>query len=768
MADTDAQATPPNTPNGATTGDTSSQPLSLAAIRGSSYPLPAQATPGQIVDYIWRLWQAQDPDAFWRMRIAARNLLLAEGFQWLDWNSRYSTWAPIPAVEGKTQATINYIRPVLQSRTQRILSAELDWRSTPVSNDLEDRDKATVAERLVKSRYTQLGMDAKVRTAFWLADCCGVSFLKGFWNPDVGPMSNGTILLPDPTTQQLTEYPVTPDGQPIVDPQTGGPHPEPPNALQYRPGDTDTAVRTLFNLRCNPDAWGWTPNDGLRWLIDAELAPITVVKARYGALAKDLTPTDDQPQLAQYQRLLRGITGRPATLWGGPSIVLTPPLTTPVPDQQLVLLMEYWEIPTQELPQGRLIVLAGHTLLYDGPLPQGFVPYAPVYSTKKPFDPYGHAIVLDMDSPQTIVNEQWSLLQEEIRRDVVGQYIGFDLPGMFDQLSSEQDAHVKIPLRSGFMGRGVQDIVQRMPHATINPARLELIDRARAAIFDIGAFHEIQRGQVPPGVDSGIAVQLLQEAENAQLDDTIRSLKDSLIQWGRQQLGLARWGYGPQEKRWLPGADPTKLYLTESVTGLDLPDPDLVHLDLEGFKPKSDAARRAELTDLASRQLISGPQLIELLDIGRGLEAIFPSESRHYDRARAENLAFQKGDYKFIQAPAPGHTQLPGEPPPPMMPAAVYPDGSPFLLPSEDNDAIHITVLQDITLDNSQPWAVRQAALLHTAEHRANQAAKQQQAMAAAMPPAPEEGGPPGGPVAAQRANAPEIRGTPQLHVVTG
>lgn len=762
----DATPTPPDTPHGALTAGAPPDALSLTDIRGSSYPLPGQATPAAIVDYVWRLWQAQDPDAWWRMRNAARYLLLAEGFQWLDWNQRSNTWAPQPLMEGRTQATLNYIRPVLRSRIQRIQSAQLAWRSVPTSNDAEARDRATVAQRLLTTRYRMLEMDSKTRMARWLADCNGVSFFKSFWNPDVGPMANATRVLPHPVTGTLTTYPVDAQGEPLMHPETGDPQTEPPNAFQYRPGDTDTALRTLFNLRCNPEAWGWTPQEGMRWIIDAELTPISVVKARYGQLAKDLLPTDDQPQLTQYQRLLRAITGRPVTGAGGPIGLLTPPINTPVPDQSTVLLMEYWEVPTAELPSGRLIVVGGHTLLYDGPLPQGFVPYVPVYCDRKPFDPYGHAIVQDLDSPQCLINEQWSLLQEEIRRDVVGQYIGYDIPGLFDQLSSEPDGHVKIPLKSGFLNRGVQDLVQRMPHATINPARLEIIDRARAAIFDFGSFHGIQQGQVPPGVDSGIAIQLLQEAENAQLDDTIRTLKESNLLWGRQQLALARWGYGPQEERYLPGEDPTKLYLTESITGLDLPDPDLISLDLDGFKPTSDAARRAEITDLASRGLISGPQAVEILDLGRGFEGIFPSQTRHYDRARAENLAIQKGEVRFIPAPAPGSTPQPGMPPV-TMPAAVYPDGSPYLLPSEDNDEIHIAAHQDVALDNAQPWAVRQNVLLHIAEHRANLQAKAG-ALNGPPLPAPGEGGPPGGPLTTPRANAPLIRGQPQPHTITG
>lgn len=159
--------------------------------------------------------------------------------------------------------------------------------------------------------------------------------------------------------------------------------------------------------------------------------------------------------------------------------------------------------------------------------------------------------------------------------------------------------------------------------------------------------------------------------------------------------------------------------------------------------------------------------MIELLDLGRGLEGIFPTQTRHYDRARAENLAIQKGEVQFIPAPAPGSTPQPGMPPV-TMPAAIYPDKSPFLLPSEDNDEIHIAAHQEIALDNAQPWAIRQNVLLHIAEHRANLAAKQAAANPAPLP-APLEGGPPGPALSDPRANAPERpAGRPQLHTITG
>jgi hypothetical protein len=45
-------------------------------------------------------------------------------------------------------------------------------------------------------------------------------------------------------------------------------------------------------------------------------------------------------------------------------------------------------------------------------------------------------------------------------------------------------------------------------------------------------------------------------------------------------------------------------------------------------------------------------------------------------------------------------------------------DDSPLLLPQDDDHAIHIDVHNEVALDDSQQWPVRQAMLMHIATHR--------------------------------------------------
>ena len=724
--------------------------------RGGSYPA-LNASPVAKADYVQTLLNDSEGDAMLRYKRATQAFLFSDGRQHIDWTTRDKAWREQPTPEGRLYVTMNYIRPILRSRMQRMVSAELMWRTIPTGNDHEARDRATTATNFTKNRWEKLEMDAKVRQALWFAYHSGVAALKTFWNPAIGPLTPATLIVPHPagllhpdTDEQgapnpqagqpvMLPYPVNQQGQPLADEQ-GNPAPiDAEDVFRYRPGDTDTALRSIFNIRLNPDAWGFMLDEGFRWLLDSELVPISVVKERYGERAKNVSSLSNSTAGRNYERIIKSLS---ATLGvTSPGGDLASGRAGQIPDKDLTLLTEYWEAPSEMLPQGRLLVASGTTLLYpldeaEEGLPQGFVPFVPVYDERRPFDGYGRGVVEDLIAPQKVINRQWESELEQQMRDGVGQWIMWNIPGLSDQITNMSGAHIQIPTQSAVANRSIGDVVQKVPPAGFNPSRWRLIEEAKATLFDIGAFHEIQRGQVPPGVDSGVAVQYLQEAENAQLHDPVRNLKRSLIQWARQQLKMARWGYGKNEQRWIPVHRPDLGFLVESVAGSDLPDPDEIEIDLEGFRPTSQAAMRAEIKEFVANGWMDPRQGLLLMDLGRGVEGVFESQTRHYARARMENLAIEKGDV----------VQVPAEPTIPTAPlgyALIHKDQTPLLLPADDDHLIHIPVHQEIALDNSKPWPTRMVALLHLAEHRFMLAQTMMQAATATAEPEKDTGSAP-------------------------
>jgi len=669
-----------------------------------------------MVRYVKRLIEDTDADAMIRYREATRNLLFADGRQHIDWSLREKSWKDLPTSEGQVRVTMNYIRPILRSRVQRLMSSDLAWRVIPPSNRHEDRDQATVATNLLDARWKGEEMDSKARMAIFLADTCGVAYFKKFWNPTIGPLSTAKVTAPHPATAQPVQYPVDQQGNVLAD-DMGNPLEGSDLGFQYRPGDTDTALRSIFNIRVNPDAQGLEPGEGFRWLLDMEALPLSVVRERWGPRADKVQSSDGVGMMRQYERIVRSVAGLPGVPVNDASSSRSGDKT---PNKETTLYVEYWEAPSEALPQGRLIVVAGDELLYPVPgqdeegLPQGFVPFVPVYAERKPLDSGGRPTVNDLIAPQRVINTQWGAIIMEQALNGPGQWAMFDIPGLSDQLTNATAAHIKIPMQSAFANRGIGELIQRINPAQTAPDRWRMVLEAKATMFDIGAFHEIQRGQVPPGVDSGIAVQLLQEAENGQMHDSVRSLKRAFIHWGRMTGKLARWGYGEHEERWIPQQRPDLGYLIESVKGSDLPDFDVIDIDLEGFRPNSQAALNAEIKEAMMQGWIDPRQGLQQMDLGRGIKGAFESQTRHYGRARRENLAIQQNAYQVVPPPPGTPQQALG-----VIAAFVHEDGASFLLPEDDDHLIHIDVHQEIALDDTRPTEERTAALMHIAEHRA-------------------------------------------------
>jgi hypothetical protein len=696
----------------------------LAKSRGKEYPAP-NAPEKSKADYITKLHGTGESDALARYRQATHNLLYYSGRQWIDWHKSERTWKDLPNPAGEPRSTLNYIEPILHSRIARLTSSSLSWRVIPETNSYEEKDRGKVAVDFLNATWKRTDMDFKVQRSLLIAFCAGVMAFKSFWNRDIGRATSATKFFPQPPLVEQDEL-----GQPKITPQQpveqyvdidGNPVESEELAAKIRPGDTDTAVRTVFNLRLNPEAQGWTVSEGLRWCIDSEVVPIATARELFPNIAERISPLDSNESSLTYERIAQG------TIRGGTSTSANPYVgkqsSGGVTQGEMAVIREYWEMPCDYFKEGRLILSVGGAVAYDGKFPDGIFPYAPLFDTPGTLTPYGRASVNTMVSPQNVINRQWSAIVAQGDADGIGRYVSWAIPGVPDQITSGSNRVIQVPMRTAAANRPISDIFQRLQPGQVSPDRWQLIAEAKTALFDVGAFHEVTRGQIPPGVDSGVAIERLLESEAGSLKGSVDALKRTHLTWARHQLTIAKRNYGADETRWIPVDRPDLEYMVESVTGEKLPDPETITLDLENFRPQSEAAMRAEVKELMQLQVLDPRQGLKMMDMGRGLDAAFQSQTRHYSRARKENLCFQRGDLQAVPQGLP-EEKLP--------PAFVHPeDGSPFLLPQDDDHAIHIDVHNEVALDDSQPWPVRQAVLIHISEHRQAAMVQGQQAAAA-------------------------------------
>lgn len=688
----------------------------LAKSRGKEYPAP-NAPEKSKSDYINKLHGTGESDALARYRQSTHNLLYYGGRQWIDWHKSERTWKDLPNPAGEPRSTLNYIEPILHSRIARLMSSSLNWRVIPDTNSYEEKDKGKVAVDFLSATWKRSDMDFKAQRSLLIAFCAGVMAFKSFWNKNLGRAQPATkffkVPQQDPVTGEValvdTEQYVDIDGNPVQSEEL---------AAKIRPGDTDTAVRTVFNLRLNPEAQGWTVAEGFRWCIDSEVVPLSTAREMFPNIADRISPLESNETSLTYERIAQG------TVRSGTSTSTNPYVgkqsSGGVTQGEMAVIREYWETPGDYFKEGRLILSVGGAVAYDGKFPDGIFPYSPLFDTPGPFTPYGRACVNTLISPQNVINRQWSAIVAQGDADGIGRYVSWAIPGVPDQITSSSNRVIQVPMRTSAANRPISDIFQRIQPGQVSPDRWNLIEQAKTAMFDVGAFHEVTRGQIPPGLDSGVAIERLLESEAGSLKQSVDSLKRTFITWARHQLTIAKRNYGADESRWIPVDRPDLDYMVESVNGLRLPDPETITLDLENFRPQSEAAMRAEVKELMQLQVLDPRQGLKMMDMGRGLDAAFESQTRHYSRARKENLCFQRGDLVAV----PQGEGLP--------PAFLHPeDESPFLLPQDDDHAIHIDVHNEVALDDSQPWPVRQAVLIHISEHRQAGMIQQQQMAAA-------------------------------------
>lgn len=716
----------------------------IQEVRGKNYPL--QTDPGtKKHDFMKAKLAETETDALARYKQGSFNILFANGKQHISWKNTKRQWEDLPEAQ-ENRVTMNYIMPILRSRTQRMVSSEINWRGIPEDNSMHARDRTKLGVNLIKARWHATKMEQKTRMAVTQAAMTGVCALKSFWNANIGPLTPATMVFPQPAVDPQT-------GEPLVDPNTGQqaqtqvesyvdangqPVQGEAEAFHFRPGDTDTSLRTIFNLRVNPEATGWSEGDGLLWLIDTEIVPLSLAKERFPLIASKIRPMEGPESSLSYERMIRGATI--AANMGG---ITTQPYTTTSAKQadpsQLTTIREYWEMRSPFFPKGRLIVIVGGAEAYDAEWPQGILPYKPVFGEPGVMSAMGRAVVPDMVSPQQVINDEWTAIKKQSGASGSGQWVSWAIPGVPDAIPKDDFAIMQIPMRGAMMNRSISDVIKRIDPGQVSPDRWRSIDQARAAIFDIGAYHEVSRGQIPPGLDSGVAIQYLLEQETAQLKDAVDALKESLIGWGRDQLAIANWGYGGAEGRWIPVDRPDLGFMIENVKGIDLPDHETMGLDIEYFRPQSEAATRGEVKELMGMGVIDQRKALEIMDLGGGFEQAFISETRHYARARKENLDFERG--QFICDPATGCFHP--APPDPNNPEAPPVPERPFLLPQDDDHPTHYDTHAEIGLDESQPWPLRQAVLLHMQEHRNAMMQVMQAQMASQTPPINESEGPP-------------------------
>ncbi len=216
----------------------------------------------------------------------------------------------------QSRRCFNHIAPTVDTRLARLAKVRPTLTVRAFSDSEEDMKTARLSSNILKAVKGRVDLDRVISRATLWSETCGTAFYKVLWNFD-----DGKVIGTDDTGHSVHE------------------------------GDVNVVALSPFEIY--PDSLSAESMDDVKSLIHAKAVPVSEIKERFGVELAGKT-VEDFP-LAPYSS---------ASNWKRPMDGDVRPAL-----KNAEILIERYTRPNGEYPDGRLEIVAGEELLYEGPLP---------------------------------------------------------------------------------------------------------------------------------------------------------------------------------------------------------------------------------------------------------------------------------------------------------------------------------------------------------------------------------------------------------------
>lgn len=485
----------------------------------------------------------------------------------------------------------NYIAPTVETRISKLKRMRSALKVRAFSDEEEDLRVAKLCTDLLDNVSERIDIDSVFDQATVWSETCGTSFYGVFWNNDggnvIGLIDKHPLYEGEIEVESIPPFELYPDS-PIIE------------TLEKQPS-----------------------------LIRARVVSVRTVKEKYGV----------------------ELIGKESNEFGTLPFISSVYTQTDAKDlcHDCVLLLERYTLPSEAFPQGRLEVVAGGELLYEGELPfvngeygrRGY-PFVKQVCVPLAGSFFGTSIVDRLIPVQRSYNAVRNRKQEFLNRLSLGVITVEDGSVDADELAEEGLYPGKVLVyRQG-----------SKPPAFLDCGGIpEEFEKEESRITDefvkIGGTNDVSGSYAyPSGVTSATGLQLLIDRDDAKLTQTAGEINACMQKVGRQILRLYKQFAG--EKRLVRMTGEGKKVKLAYFSASDLSADDIV---FEQGAQLNQATRRSLVLELMESGLLSdeeGKLSVDkknrILDaIGCGtFEQIGDLTALHRNRAREENLGMKE------------------------------------------------------------------------------------------------------------------------------
>jgi len=534
------------------------------------------------------------------------NLAFFKGKQYVFYNRRSRRIESMPTDDGdkpryRVRLVANQIAPHTMSLLSRLTKTKPTFFATPGQASYEAIKATEVAETLLDFWWDKFNLAEKREEAIMWGIICGNGFWKVSWDTTVG----SSIKLM-----------INPQGQPILSP----------------------LVEHFF--RDELEKSGMDPRMFEKEVFEGEirvdvLAPFDVLLDDTAQVFEDckyaicMHPMSSEEIYTRYGARLKA---NAVNQYPDETLPGTYNMSAGKTKENVRVVYYGYFLPTADKPEGRYVVFvkSPDIVLYDGPWPYPFkmLPLVKFPGMRVPGQLYDSSVVEQAIPLQKELNRTLSQMIEYKNLTLKPQMLApvgslrqrmTDEPGAifeYNPVAGKVPEAIPLPGLPSYVFEHVQDLGQR--------------------IRDTFGLNEILQGDVPPNVEAGVAIDLLQEAATDRHAPQILMLEKSLERAGNMMLQLAQKYYTEPRMLVINGAGSRpKIERFESadiIAGVG------VRVETGSGLPRTRAGKQARVMQMLQMGLLTPTKAYKYLDMAdfKSLQAQFQADeeqaSREHDK----------------------------------------------------------------------------------------------------------------------------------------
>ena len=534
------------------------------------------------------------------------NLSFYKGKQYVFYNKRTRRIESLATEDGdkpryRVRIVANQIAPNSMGLLARLTKSKPQFFATPTSAGYENQKATEVAENLLDHWWNKFSLSEKREEAMLWSIICGNGFWKISWDDKVG---SSVKLMLDPT-----------NGNPIVDPLVERLFRENMEGMNVDPsqfetevfeGDIRVDVISPFNVFLDDSAQVF---EDCKYAFCSHPMGVEEVYSRFGVRLK-----------------ANAINRYPdETLPGAYSFS-----SSQTKENVREIFYGYF-VPTTANPEGRVVAFtkSPDIVLYDVPWPYPFneLPLVKFPGMRIPGQLWDTSVVEQAVPLQKELNRTLSQLIEYKNLTLKPQMLApvgslrqrmTDEPGAifeYNPVAGKVPEAIPIPGLPGYVTQHLQDMGQRLK--------------------DVFGLTELMQGTVPPNVEAGVAIDLLQEAATDRLAPQILMMEKALERCGNLILNLAQKYYTEPRLMMLSGGAGSKPRV-EQFEHADILSGVQIKVEAGSGLPRTRAGKQARVFQMLNMGMITPSKAYKYLDLAdfKNLQAQFQADE---DQAMREH-----------------------------------------------------------------------------------------------------------------------------------